>query len=180
MAFNEAPIDELLRDFEERARTQRRFGQRVLWVILGLVFLSITVFYYAPIIAGAESSNPNPLSTDNSVLVEHYKYIAKKELSHIGMTLAIRVSLVVTLLFFIQILWGLYRYYMRLSTYYGSRADGLRLVLSHLHRPDGLPNVGELIGLFSPSVDFGRSPASTPQAAVALAKTLIESIQPTR
>jgi hypothetical protein len=136
--------------------------------------LAFGVFFYAPKITGFANPPAASLSNDNTVLVEYYRYVGRNEFSRMIAVLAVRVTVTVTLLFFIQILWSLYRYYSRLAVYYLARADCLLLVISHLHKDDGLPTVDDLVQLFSPTFDFGKATSPT-EATVDLARMLLES-----
>src|SRR4029077_16715686 len=157
MALEPAEIHNLVNSFHNRATGQTRQSQGTIGVMILVVTLAFGVFFYAPKITGSANSPAASLSKDNAVLVQYYPYLAENENSRMIAVLAVRVSVTVTLLFFIQILWSLYRYYTRLAGYYSARADGLLLILSHLHKDDGLPAVSELIQLFSPSLDFGKT-----------------------
>jgi hypothetical protein len=87
-----------------------------------------------------------------------------------GQAIFTRFASVLVVLFLTQILVGLYRYSMRLSAFYDSRADMLELAdadidLSHLDK------VSEVI---SPErYDFGKTPRSPAESAVDLAKELV-------
>jgi hypothetical protein len=174
MALQPEEIHKLVSSFHDRAKGQRRQSQGAVALMILVVALAFGVFIYAPKITGSANSPAASLSQDNAVLVQYYHYLAENENSRMIAVLAVRVSVTVTLLFFIQILWSLYRYYTRLAGYYSARADSLLLILSQLHKEDGLPTVSELIQLFSPSLNFGKTP-SPPEAAVDLARTLLKS-----
>jgi hypothetical protein len=179
MAFEPDELRELASSFRERAKGQ--IGQsRLVAVILILVLaLALSVFFYAPRITGTAIPPAASLSNDNTVLVEYYRYVGRNEFSRMIAVLAVRVTVTVTLLFFIQILWSLYRYYTRLAVYYSARADCLLLVISHLHRDDGLPTVDDLAQLFSPGFDFSKATSPT-EATVDLARILLESSKSAR
>ena len=86
-------------------------------------------------------------------------------------TLATRVGALLILIFLVQILINLYRYNIRLSTYFDARADAIEMYLSkgfeHL-------SLTELMTVLSPdNLDFGKSPTSPVQHAVDLAKEII-------
>ena len=86
-------------------------------------------------------------------------------------TLATRVGALLILIFLVQILINLYRYNIRLSTYFDARADAVEMYLSkgfeHL-------SLTELMTVLSPdNLDFGKSPVSPVQHAVDLAKEII-------
>jgi hypothetical protein len=174
MAFEPDEIRNLVRSFRERANSQRRQSQLVVVILVLVLALAFSVFFYASKITGFANPPAASVSNDNTVLVEYYRYVGRNEFSRMIAVLAVRVTVTVTLLFFIQILWSLYRYYSRLAVYYSARADSLLLVISHLHRDDGLPNVDDLIQLFSPTFDFGKATPPT-EAAVDLARLLLES-----
>jgi hypothetical protein len=174
MAFEPEEIRSLSISFRERAHLQVKQSRLVALILLLIFSLAFGVFLYAPKITGSASPPAASLSNDNTVLIEYYRYIGRNELSRMIAVLAVRVAVTVTLLFFVQILWSLYRYYMRLAVYYSARADCLLLIVSHLHRDDGLPTVDDLAHLFLPSLDFSKATSPT-EAAVDLARVLVES-----
>jgi hypothetical protein len=174
MAFEPDEIRKLVSSFRERANGQRRQSQVVIAILILVVALAFGVFFYASKITGFVNPPAASVSNDNTVLIEYYKYVGRNEFSRMIAVLAVRVTVTVTLLFFIQILWSSYRYYTRLAVYYSARADCLLLVISHLHKDDGLPSVDDLIQLFSPTFEFGKATSPT-EATVDLARILLES-----
>jgi len=73
------------------------------------------------------------------------------------------------LLFLVQILVTLYRYNMRLASFYDARIDALKLAGSST-----IKELGELIMHLSPEqLDFGKTPATVTEQAFDLAKTLL-------
>jgi hypothetical protein len=174
MIFEADEIRKVVASFNVRASAQKRQSHVIVAVLTLVVLLAFGVFFFAPRLTGFVDRPAAPVSNDNTVLIEYYKYVGRNELSHMIAVLAVRVTVTVTLLFFIQILWSLYRYYSRLSVYYSARADCLLLIISHLHKEDGLPTVGDLIRLFSPSLDFGKA-TSPADAAVDLAGAIVRT-----
>lgn len=174
MAFEPDEIRKLVSLYIDRAKSQRRQAEIVLVILIVVLALAFSVFFYAPKITGFVTPPAASISNDNTVLVEYYQYVGRNEFSRMIAVLAVRVTVTVTLLFFIQILWSSYRYYMRLAAFYSARADCLLLIISHLHRDDGLPTVDDLIRLFSPSFDFGKATSPT-ESAADVARILLES-----
>jgi|GEM_PF-4547986 len=84
-------------------------------------------------------------------------------------SLGTRAALIVILLFLVQILVTLYRYNMRLASFYDARIDALKLAGSST-----IKELGELIMHLSPEqLDFGKTPATVTEQAFDLAKTLL-------
>jgi hypothetical protein len=179
MAFEPEEIRKLASSFRERANNQIKQSRLVAIILLLVSALAFGVFFYAPRITGTATPPAASLSNDNTVLIEYYRYVGRNEFSRMIAILAVRVAVTVTLLFFIQILWSLYRYYMRLAGYYSARADCLVLVVSHLHRDDGLPTVDDLAQLVSPAFDFSKATSPT-EATVDLARILVEASKSVR
>ena len=86
-------------------------------------------------------------------------------------TLATRVGALSILVFLVPILINLYRYNFRLSAFFDGRADALEAL--------SLPKIGKLtlvdlaVALSPDNLDFGKTPASPVEHAVALAKEMV-------
>lgn len=174
MAFESEEIRGLATSFMDRSNGQVRQSRFVALILVLVVALAFGVFLFAPRITGTPTPPAGSLSNDNTVLIEYYRYVGRNELSRTVAILGVRVAVTVTLLFFVQILWSLYRYYTKLAVYYSARADCLLLVLSHLYREDALPSVGDLAQLFFPTFEFGKA-TSPAEATVDLARVLLET-----
>lgn len=174
MPFDSDGLRGLAASFEERGAAQVRRAQITMVVLCAVLGLAVGAVFYAPLIAGYVTPPESPVTHDNTVLIEYYKYLAQHESSRMIAVLAVRAAITITLLFFVQILWTQFRYGVRLAVYYSARADCLLLVVSHMYRDDGLPSVDDLILLFSPTFDFGRTRTPT-ESAVDLARVLLTS-----
>jgi hypothetical protein len=173
MTFEPEEVRKLADSLRLRAQSQHKQSRMVVAILVLVVVFAFSVFFFAPRITGFINTPASSVSNDNTVLVEYYQYVGRNEFSRMIAVLAVRVTITVTLLFFIQILWSLYRYYTHLAVYYTSRADCLFLIICHLYKDDGLPGVSDLVTLFSPSFEFGKATSPT-DAAIDLARTLVE------
>lgn len=82
-----------------------------------------------------------------------------------------KVGIIVLLLFLVQILVPLYRYFTRLSFFYDSRADILELVGETSEF-----DLEKLLSIFSPeTINFGKEPVPITQHAVEAVKNIISS-----
>lgn len=89
-------------------------------------------------------------------------------------TISTRIGSVLLLIFLVQILISVYRYSVRLQTYYDARADALLLA----HKSDAA-ELQQIVALLSPErIDFGKSPTAPSEhvfnafkSAVSAAKT---------
>jgi hypothetical protein len=174
MAFEPDEIRKLVTLYLDRAKSQKRQSEIVVIILVIVLGLALGVFFYAPKITGFVSPPAPSISNDNTVLVEYYQYVGRNEFSRMTAVLAVRISVTIMLLFIIQILWSSYRYYARLAAFYSARADCLLLIISHLHRDDGLPSVDDLIRLFSPTFDFGKATSPT-ETTVDVARMLLDA-----
>lgn len=93
----------------------------------------------------------------------------------IAAAIATRVGFIVLLLFLVRILVPLYRYNVRLASFYDARADALELI--YLHNLGANNKLFEKLTLTcSPShIDFSDGPASPTQEALDLAKQFLNS-----
>ncbi|MBO6521655.1 MAG: hypothetical protein JJ900_14805 [Rhodospirillales bacterium] len=84
-------------------------------------------------------------------------------------SLGTRAALIVLLLFLVQILVTLYRYNMRLASFYDARIDALKLAGS-----TNVKVLGELVSHLSPEqLDFGKTPATVTEQAFEFAKEML-------
>lgn len=81
-----------------------------------------------------------------------------------------RIGIVILLLFLVQILVPLFRYYARLAAFFDSRADVLVLAGSNYDDLEKLINA-----LSTENIDFGKLPVPPTQSAYELAKEVISS-----
>lgn len=92
-----------------------------------------------------------------------------EQLTFIVATLSTRVGALFILIFLVQILVNLYRYNVRLSTYYDARADAFEI-----YGASADADLADMIRALSPeNLDFGKTPSSPAQQAVELAKEVM-------
>lgn len=89
--------------------------------------------------------------------------------------IATRIGSIVLLLFLVKILVPLYRYNMRLASYYDARGDALELMLCTDEAPNEI-RFQNLTEILTPErVEFGESPNSPTDQAFELAKQLVKA-----
>jgi hypothetical protein len=117
--------------------------------------------------------------------------ISQNQIPVLVSAFATRVGAVVLLLFLVQILVPLYRYNMKLSSYYDARADALAILCASraegvaedngaddAHAPvrTSVDTVERLVAALSPdSIDFGKAPATPSEHVVTFAKDVLAS-----
>lgn len=119
--------------------------------------------------------------------------ISQNQIPVLVSAFATRVGAVVLLLFLVQILVPLYRYNMKLSSYYDARADALTIIGTN--RPEevtgsngannatdpapartSVDTLERLVAALSPdNIDFGKAPATPSESALRFAKDVITS-----
>ena len=91
----------------------------------------------------------------------------------------VRVTVVILIIFLVQILVNLFRYGTRLAAFYEARADALRIVLPKNSEDPSEIEVDkycQLIGVMAPdSLDFGKSPKSPVDSAVEIARQIVSA-----
>lgn len=85
--------------------------------------------------------------------------------------LSTRVGAVVLLLFLVQILVPLYRYYVRLATFFDARADALEMYAIYGGAHQDIEACARILA--PDSVEFGSAPATPAKDAVELAKEIL-------
>jgi hypothetical protein len=95
------------------------------------------------------------------------------QLVRVVSTLSTRVGAIILLVFLVQILVPLYRYNLRLSSYYEARADALHLIIWSTSTLDA-GRLEQLVRILSPDlVHFGAAPTSPIEQAAAVARQVI-------
>ena len=89
--------------------------------------------------------------------------------------IATRVGAIVLLLFLVKILVPLYRYNIKLASYYDARADVLELIGPGLREDKAYDTLAKLTSALTPEgIDFGSPPPSPTDQAIELAKHILE------
>tara|TARA_R110002167_G_scaffold313745_1_gene519420 strand:- start:86 stop:1363 length:1278 start_codon:yes stop_codon:yes gene_type:complete len=115
-------------------------------------------------------------STVDSALTKVTKLSEDFRTFSIYSSLGTRISILALLIFLVQILVSLYRYNMRLASYYRAREDALRAV-----KTDTVAAFGRLADVMTPQgVDFGKEPASPLQQVNDLGKAIAQNLPKTQ
>lgn len=118
------------------------------------------------------SLTDEPNSTDDAI-----KPVAINSYSILISAIATRIGSIVLLLFLVRILVPLYRYNVRLSSYFDARADALELLRLY-NRENDNNFFQKLIASLSPeAIDFAEGPPSPTQETLDFVKHLLSSQQ---
>ncbi len=91
----------------------------------------------------------------------------------------LRVTVIVLIVFLVQILVNLFRYGTRLAAFYEARADALDLADIHGYKPNPA-EFHQLVTAFAPdNLDFGKSPRSPVDQAVEITRNLAATARKT-
>ena len=105
-------------------------------------------------------------ATIEQILTNINQRMSKDNLFFFLTTLSTRIGSVLLLIFLVQILLSVYRYSIRLETYYEARADALML-----YNGSDEEQLERLVAALSPEkIEFGKSPASPTEHAVEAVK----------
>lgn len=203
---NKEALQTIILSFRQRASSLRRYSTVVIVLIVTILFSGILLFVLAGYLGAKEGAFADaqrqvliqaaedvskklneqkaagPLSeaqaqalADKSNREIQGNLIYSPYLDTIS-TISTRIGTIILLLFLVQILVPLYKYNVRLSSYYDARADAIELFSLNIKEVQDDKRIEDLMFALTPrDIDFSPSPQSPSEQVIELAKEILSS-----